>query len=473
MAADAKIKVGRQTPTRSVVLPYSQTEGKEAIELYNKTGRTAQEWQELLTYDLMAKNDEGLWTHVKFGYSVPRRNGKSELLIIRELYGIRHGERILHTAHRTTTSHSAWERIGQLLAKTGLVEGEDYRTIKQFGLERIEMLKGEGRINFRTRSSKGGLGEGYDTLIIDEAQEYTDDQETALMYVVSDSRNPQTIYCGTPPTTVSAGTVFQEYRGDVLAGQKEDSGWAEWSVNVQADPYDTKLWYETNPSMGTILTERKVRAEIKTEGLDFNIQRLGLWLSYNQHSAISEPEWDGLAVKKLPELKGKLFVGIKYGINGVNVSMSIAVKTEDNRIFIETIDCRSQRKGNLWITSFLKKAMDSIEKIVVDGSGYDLLHKRMKDAKVRKKPIKVLTDEIITAHTLFEEAISSGTICHMNQPSLRQCATNCEHREIGSKGGWGYRSLRDDIDISILDSAVLAFWQCHESKEKRKQKVNY
>ena len=38
---------GRQTPTQSVVLPYTQTHGQDAIDLYNSTGRTAQEWQEI------------------------------------------------------------------------------------------------------------------------------------------------------------------------------------------------------------------------------------------------------------------------------------------------------------------------------------------------------------------------------------------------------------------------------------------
>ncbi len=38
---------GRQTPTQSVILPYTKTHGQEAIDLYNTTGRTAQEWQEL------------------------------------------------------------------------------------------------------------------------------------------------------------------------------------------------------------------------------------------------------------------------------------------------------------------------------------------------------------------------------------------------------------------------------------------
>ena len=45
--------------------------------------------------------------HSKFGLSVPRRNGKSEVDKMRELRGLFHGEHILHTAHRTT-KHSAW-----------------------------------------------------------------------------------------------------------------------------------------------------------------------------------------------------------------------------------------------------------------------------------------------------------------------------------------------------------------------------
>lgn len=56
---------GCQTPSRSVVLPYTETKGQEAIYLYNSTGRTAQEWQEIQMYDILAVNDDGLWVHTK------------------------------------------------------------------------------------------------------------------------------------------------------------------------------------------------------------------------------------------------------------------------------------------------------------------------------------------------------------------------------------------------------------------------
>lgn len=46
----------RQTPTRSVDLPYTQTYGQEAIDLYNSTGRTAQEWQEIQMVLVQSRN---------------------------------------------------------------------------------------------------------------------------------------------------------------------------------------------------------------------------------------------------------------------------------------------------------------------------------------------------------------------------------------------------------------------------------
>lgn len=458
---------GRQTPTQSVVLPYSETKGQDAIDLYATSGRTAQEWQELILADILALNSDGLWVHTKFGYSVPRRNGKNEIVVMREMYALQSGECVLHTAHRTTTSHSAWERLCNLLDKAKI----DYKSIRASGRECVYIKGSDGRVDFRTRSSKGGLGEGFDLLVIDEAQEYTDDQESALKYVVTDSKNPQTIFCGTPPTPVSSGTVFTKYRQNALAGVLENAGWAEWSVERQSDIRDKTLWYETNPSLGTVFTERSVTDEIGTDEIDFNIQRLGLWLKYNQKSAISKVEWEELRSASIPKLKGKLFVGIKYGHDGKNVAMSIAVKTKDDKIFVESIDCREIRLGNWWIIDFLKEA--DISKIAVDGAnGQTILKDEMKDAQL-KPPILPTVKEIITANATFEQGIFQQRITHSNQPSLTRSVSNCEKRAIGSNGGFGYKSLREDIEISLLDSVVLAYWLCSQSKEKKKQKISY
>lgn len=478
----AELRKGRQTPTQSVVLPYYDTKGQEAIDLYNSSGRTAQEWQELLMSDMLAMNEEGLWVHTKYGYSVSRRNGKNEVVVMREFYGLVEGQKMLHTAHRTTTSSSASKRLAAILNGAGYTEiprpklGETYEKAytysKQMGLERIKILdEGGGSCDFRTRSAKGGLGEGFDLLVIDEAQEYTDDQESALKYVVSDSMNPQTIFCGTPPTAVSSGTVFTKMRNNALAGATANTGWAEWSVDKMSDVRDRELWYETNPSLGTILTERKIADEIGTDDVDFNIQRLGLWLKYNQKSAISKTEWNEMKAKILPQFQGPLFVGIKYGKDGTNVALSIAVKTKDKKIFVETIDCREVKAGNMWILDFISNP--SVKKVVVDGSnGQQLLADEMKDYKL-KAPILPKVNEIITANAAFEQGIFQMSITHMNQPSVEQIVSNCEKRAIGSNGGFGYKAQKEGMEIAILDSIILAYWACSTSKEKNKQVISY
>lgn len=462
----AKKRIGRQEPTQSVYLPCGKSLYREAVELYQKTGRKAQRWQQLLLKEIM-KQTKGLWRHTKFGYSVPRRNGKNEVVAMRELWGLENGERILHTAHRTTTSHTAWERLCSLLDEAAI----PYVSLKAAGREKITVESG-GVAEFRTRSTKGGLGEGFDLLVIDEAQEYTEDQESALKYVVSDAKNPQTIFCGTPPTPLSSGTVFMQLRNAALAGDTQNTGWAEWSVNEQSDVRDRDLWYETNPSMGSILTERKVADEVGSDEVDFNIQRLGLWLKYNQKSAISENEWNELQVKTLPQLQGNLFAGIKYGNDGANVALSIAVKTTDGKIFTEVIDCRSVRNGNDWIIDFLRRT--SVQAVAVDGAnGQKLLESDIKDARVKPAPILPTVKEIIVANSSFEQAVFTQTICHKGQPSLAEVVTNSEKRPIGSNGGFGYRSQLEENDVALMDSVILAHWICSESKDPVKQRIRY
>ena len=461
-------RVGRQSPTVSVILPYEKTRGQEAIELYNASGSDALEWQEALTFDIMAVDDDGLWIHQKFGYSVPRRNGKSEMAIARCAWGLKHGERILYTAHRATTAHSIWERLSRLCEKTDINVVSSFRA---FGKEHL-YCEGDGIIEFRTRTSTGGLGEGYDLLIIDEAQEYTPEQETALKYVVTDSQNPQTIMFGTPPTAISAGTVFPKYRKRVLAGDGYESGWAEWSVDKMSDANDVELWYETNPSLGTVLKERTIRSEIGDDNTDFNIQRLGLWLTYNQKSEISKNEWEALQVKELPKLTGRLFVGVKFGNDGLNAALSIAIRTADDKIFVETRDCKSVRAGITWIVDFISRA--DVQAVAVDGkTGADVMADAMKKMRL-KAPTIMTVAQVIKANTEFEIALSQNELVHMHQSAVTQVVTNCEKRAIGSGGGFGYRSLLDKADIAILDSIVIAHWLCKDTpKARRKQKISY
>lgn len=478
--------LGCQTPSKSVFLLDDEitTEYEKAVEIYQLSGRKVLFWQTELLKHIMSKNEDGLYTYTKFGYSVPRRNGKSEILGLRELQGLLNGEKILHTAHRTATSHNAWKTLTRMLNDAGYVDKAEikkdeldkyeadkiYKAHKANGLESVELATG-GTIDFRTRTSKGGLGEGFDLLVIDEAQEYQDDQESSLKYTVSSSMNGQTIMCGTPPTAVSSGTVFVKYRERCLEGKVKNGGWAEWSVEKETDPHDTNAWIQCNPSLGYILSERAVEDEIGTDDIDFNIQRFGLWLSYNQKSDISEKLWNSLKCDKKPVLNGKLFIGIKFGKNGKNVALSVACKTTNEKIFVETLFCRPITQGIDWIGQFLKQV--KYEECVCDGKAGEQMILDMAKKEKLKKIVFPTVPEVINANAVFEQALYKESICHNGQEMLTQVVTNCKRRTIGSGGGFGYDALLDDSEIAVMDSAIYAHWSCQKIKERRKQKVQY
>lgn len=467
------MKVGSQDPSFTNV-EYTETKGQEAIDLYKSTTQALLEWQEKQIKNIMAVNPDGLWTFMVYGLCVSRRNGKGEILAAREFDGLVNlCEKICHTAHRTTTSHDAFNRLYTLLKKAGYEEHSRKQKVmpehsffasKQYGLEHIE-ISGGGVIDFRTRTNNGGLGEGFDLLIIDEAQEYTSKQESALIYTVSASKNPQTIMVGTPPTVISGGDVFVRLRGSIIENKAPDTGWAEWSIPEMADDVsDVDLWYKYNPSLGTILSERNIRGELAGDTLDFNIQRLGLWVSYNQKSIYSAEEWEELRAKTKPKLEDKLYLGIKYGRDGANVAMSIAARTRDGKIFIETIDCVSVRAGNRWMFDYFKNP--KVQKVVIDGAGnQQMLADQIKEAGFKFKPILPAVREVVLANTMFEQDFFAKKITHSGQESLAQVVSNCEKRPIGSNGGFGYRSLVESYDIAIMDSAILAYWLCATQKE--------
>ena len=99
----------------------------------------------------------------------------------------------------------------------------------------------------------------------------------------------------------------------------------------------------------------------------------------------------------------------------------------------------------------------------------------MKDVPdLKLKPVLPKVSEVIEANSNFEtKGVHASMLCHKGQPSLSAVASNCEHRAIGTGGGFGYRSLKDELDIALLDSVILAYWACSKAKVKKKQVISY
>ena len=76
--------------------------------------------------------------------------------------------------------------------------------------------------------------------------------------------------------------------------------------------------------------------------------------------------------------------------------MSVASKTNEGKIFVEALDCRTIREGNDWILSYIAEMKPKT--VVADGAnGQHILEKDMKDAKM-KAPTLPTVKEIIGAN---------------------------------------------------------------------------
>ena len=104
------MRIDNQNPSfTNVSYDPKKTRGAQTVKLYKSTGQQLFTWQQRQIKAIEATTTGGLWRYMNYCICVSRRNGKGEILAAREMDGlINLGEKICHTAHRTTTSHDAF-----------------------------------------------------------------------------------------------------------------------------------------------------------------------------------------------------------------------------------------------------------------------------------------------------------------------------------------------------------------------------
>ena len=105
-------KYGAQTPRIKCVPNYSYSDGDDARFLFKKYRHDLDPWQVDVIRDWLGRDKHDKLTATICGLSIPRQNGKNEMLAVRELYGIvTTGEKILHTAQQVSTAREAFDRL--------------------------------------------------------------------------------------------------------------------------------------------------------------------------------------------------------------------------------------------------------------------------------------------------------------------------------------------------------------------------
>lgn len=483
------VRVGSKTPTLRIAKDYSRTYGPVACKLMTSLGETADEAEQGILSDWLAFDDAGKYVHTRCFLGCPRQNLKTWDLKTRMVFGAAMvGERILYTAHNGDTATEVREIMLDLFGRRKADPKARYpwlnRRVKRVSLrtghEAIYLENG-GCLYFSTRTDDMKLGFTVDVVIFDEAQRLKEMHLSALMSTASAAplKNPQYIFCGTPPEPNNPADVFQIKLEEIVAGTAEkDATLSRWSANDldgfepdQEHVSNPDVWYACNPALGDRINESTVRAELGTytDPLTFAQQRLCFFLSREKVVGylIDAGQWDGLEVKARPKDPDRTAIGVKFSPDGATVSVAFCDLKGDSA-HVGLICKRNVYEGLDWLDAMMAKHAETVALWMVDGrNGAADFVQRAKDAGLGSKAVKVAnTADLMGAAGMLMSAIGEGKLTHAKDDALRLAATSLVKRRIGSGYGFG-----GDESPEIMEACALALYAAKTTKRDPKRRA--
>lgn len=380
-----------------------------------------------------------------------------------------YGEWVIYTAHLQKTATETFMEIRSIFESDALKEYVS--EIKAaIGREQI-ILKNGGRIMFVARTRNGGRGLHGDCLIFDEAQEVTPEQLESFLPALAASKNPQTIYLGTPPDGNCDGTVFREIRRKAISRESKSTAWSEFSVKDIGDVTDRERWAATNPAMGRRIRETTVAAECEQMAPDsFARERLGWWapiVEKREDSAIDPKAWKKCASDELKP-DGRTAYGIKFSADGMEVSLCGAVCPVNGKARVSLIERKPTSEGIGWLVDWLNARYNVACCVVIDGrNGVDVLIDRiLKVWRFKDSVIRANTKDMLSAVGTLTNEINEGTVTwYKKQDALNESAISSVRRPLA--GGWAFGGT----DSAPIEACALALWGCRTSKRDPAKKM--
>jgi hypothetical protein len=490
----------------SLVLPrvanipkYDRSAGQAVVDLMAGINRPLDPWQQYAIVNGLGQVDvPGLddwkWAASQCGVWVPRQNGKGDILMALELAWlfIFKVPLIVHSAHEYKTAQEAFLRITGVIEENEDVFGKYIKRIWQAnGEQGVELNKQPDgrpgpRLRFMARTNKAGKGFSAPRLILDEAQELTEQMMKAILFVMSAQANPQLWFFGTPPEEDDAW-IYNVRE----AGEEGDprTFWLDWGMETvdTNDPAHAALmrqpeeWRRRNPSLGIIrpngtgLREDALASELRLLGAGraFAMDRLGMWLPRARKDGDSSIDPEVWWSRRTDALRKPDPVAIAFAVNArrthATISFAGYVAGKWRVGLIE------HREGTAWLLPRLAEikrtynviafTVDAKSEATIDELktiGIKLPESTDMDDKLRGPKMGDLilptSGDVATAFGLIVDAANNGELAHHNEPPLNQAVT-VPPRPLAGGSTFDHRR---GVEVGPATTAALAMWAYRE-----------
>ena len=450
----------------------AETYGDLAAGLASSYQLTPDPWQQIVLDDWLGVDAEGKWSSLTCGLSIARQNGKNAIIEVRELFGmVGRGEKILHTAHEVKTARKAFKRLQHFFGTCKDDPGAKFPELNKLvaevrnvnGQEAIILTNG-GSVEVVARSKNSGRGFTVDVLILDEAQEMSDDDLEALLPTTSSAPlgNPQWIFTGTPPGPRADGAVFGRTRREAVETKAPRLCWHEWSPAEDDDPANRAVWKATNPALLTgRLQMSVVEGEFGRFSEDgFARERLGRWDADGATTIFGADRW-GACLEAESE-------GVKLEALAVATSHDLAFTAivgaghDGERVQVKPLQ---HAPGQSWalqrIIELSKKSDCPV--VIDDRSAASPLIAALERAGV--KVVQARTADVLDAAASTYNAVAEKTIKHAGYAELDDAIRVAKKRPVSKR--WAFGPRKDGDDISPLEAMSLVVWQLTKVTKQR------
>lgn len=456
-----------------------RSDAKLACEIGADYGYPVEPWQFDLIDDILRERPNGRFAAPVFGYSLPRRNGKSYVVIILTLYFMLvHNAEVIYSAHHSRSADEVWTKVRELFTETELAAYVKGNISNREGREAIELNEGGSfRIFSRAVGKGAGRGSEADVLILDEALDLSDEALDALEPTVAGSKlstGALTLYLGSPSEDdKSVGVHFRRLRTRALRGDNPRAAWVEWAAPEGADIHDPAIWRMCNPALATGRLPEDFFAgrALSSTRKGFLREHLGSWAGEARQTVVELEHWSALAdpTASLPREAPKVWA-VDAASDGSVATIVAAAELPSGKRYVEKV---ARLSGTSWVSQKVIdncKTFPEIERVLIDAKG-PLAH--LADEWRRAGVPVVVTDwdYLANAAVSFVQSVDESSFKHQGDGELERSVRSATAKPLAGRYKFvPYDSGDPDCDITGVTAMSLALYALKSDKAFSKTK---
>lgn len=451
---------------------------QEVIDLAESAGLHLDGWQRFILDVCLRERADGKWCSREVAYLVARQNGKGgvlEALALGALFLFDDETEILFSAHEFKTAKKAYRQLKRRIQNAPHLFAEVERRgsqvvgFRQSNEDTSITLQNGDVIRFMARSNNTGRGFSSQRLIVDEAQECSEETRQALQYIVSAQPNPQIIFTGTVPGPRNNGEVFTALRDRGRRGGDPVLSWMEWTPDPDMDLSSDAAVVQTNPAYPHRVTPETIVAEraaaTTDEALDgLARERFSLWPDDDAASRLFDmAKWAHLG--EIP----------KEDQRPSPVTFAVAGSQDRQWFHIGLAGLRSDGKRHLQVIRSFRGTADvvaELEKLIAEWKPVGVAvnpggpaGSLIADLQAKSiEPVLVTGRDEGQAVGMFRDGFEDGSICHQGETVLGMAVEHAKLKDSGQSKVWDYRG---DIDVAPLQAVTSALFALSTVKPKR------